>query len=87
MDQKRLTEQSAADMLSSEIKKIRLRISDYYRSAVIEPILFKIWKLMVEVQYEKTLLKAISNLSHIPIATEIYQELMGVFELALGVYY
>ena len=49
MDQKRLTEQSAADMLSSEIKKIRLRISDYYRSNVIEPILFKIWKLMVEV--------------------------------------
>ena len=60
-------------MLSSEVKKIRLRISDYYRSNVIEPILLKIWKLMLEVQYERTLLKAVSNVSHIPLATEIYE--------------
>ena len=42
-----VSDQQTADMLSSEIKKIRLRISDYYRSAVIEPILFKLWKLMI----------------------------------------
>jgi hypothetical protein len=74
-------------MLSSEIKKIRLRISDYYRSSVIEPILLKIWKLMIEIQFEKTLLKAVSNLSHIPLATEIYQRLMNIYETALGIYY
>ena len=67
-----VSDQQTADMLSSEIKKIRLRISDYYRSAVIEPILFKLWKLMIQVQYSKTLLKAVSHLSHIPIATEVY---------------
>ena len=37
------------DMLAQEIKKIRLRISDYYRSSVLEPIFFKLWKLMVHV--------------------------------------
>jgi hypothetical protein len=74
-------------MLSSEIKKIRLRISDYYRSAVIEPILFKLWKLMIEIQYSKTLLKAVSHLSHIPMATEVYQKIMPIYEIALGVYY
>ena len=42
-----ISDQQTADMLSSEIKKIRLRISDYYRSAIIEPILFKLWKLMI----------------------------------------
>ena len=44
-----LSDQSTADMLSSEIKKIRLRISDYYRSNVIEPIMLKLWKLLLEV--------------------------------------
>lgn len=82
-----VSEQQTADMLSSEIKKIRLRISDYYRSAVIEPILFKLWKLMIQVQYSKTLLKAVSHLSHIPIATEVYQKIMPIYEIALGVYY
>jgi len=44
-----MSDQSTADMLSSEIKKIRLRISDYYRSVVIEPVLLKMWKLMVSI--------------------------------------
>jgi len=74
-------------MLSSEIKKIRLRISDFYRSPVIEPILYKIWKLMVEVQFEKLLLKGVSHLSHIPLAIEVYERIMPLFEIALGIYY
>lgn len=45
-------ELSTGDMLSSEIKKIRLRISDYYRSVILEPILFKLWKLMIDVQFD-----------------------------------
>ena len=47
-------------MLSSEIKMIRLRISDYYRDPVLEPIFYKIWKLMIEVQFEKILLQGVS---------------------------
>ena len=74
-------------MLSTEIKMIRLRISDYYRDPLMEPIFYKIWKLMIEVQYEKTLLKAVSQLGHIPLATSVYERLIPVFETALGVYY
>jgi len=81
------TELSTGDMLSSEIKKIRLRISDYYRSVILEPILFKLWKLMIDVQFDKTLLQAVSHVSHIPLAVEIYEVIMPVYEVALGVYY
>jgi len=81
------TELSTGDMLSSEIKKIRLRISDYYRSVILEPILFKLWKLMIDVQFDKTLLQAVSHVSHIQIAVEIYEVIMPVYEVALGVYY
>ena len=82
-----MSDQSTADMLSSEIKKIRLRISDYYRSVVIEPILLKMWKLMISIQYETSLLKAIQSISHIPLATDVYERLMQIFEVALGVYF
>lgn len=58
---------------------IRLRISDYYRDPVLEPIFFKIWKLLVEVQYERVLLKGVSHLSHIPLALDVYERLTPVF--------
>ena len=41
--------QSPADMLSSEVKMIRLRVSDLYRDPCLEPIFYKVWKLMIEV--------------------------------------
>ena len=82
-----LSDQSTADMLSSEIKKIRLRISDYYRSNVIEPVMLKLWKLILEVQFEKKLLKAVAHVTHIPLAIDIYEKLMPLFEIGLGVYY
>ena len=66
---------------------IRLRISDYYREATIEPLLYKIWKLMIEVQYERLLLKAVSHLGHIPLAIEVYERIMPIFEKSLGIYY
>lgn len=75
------------DVLSSEIKMIRLRISDYYRDPTLEPLLYKFWKLMVEVQYERVLLKAVSHLGHIPLAVEVYERIIPVYERALGVYY
>jgi hypothetical protein len=74
-------------LLSSEIKKIRLRVSDYYRNSILEPIFFKLWKLMLIVQYERTLLKAVSHLTLVPLAIEVYEEIMPLFEIALGVYY
>lgn len=80
-------ELSTGDMLSSEIKKIRLRISDYYRSVILEPILFKLWKLMIDVQFDQILLQAVSHVSHIPLAVEVYEVIMPIYEVALGVYY
>ena len=66
---------------------IRLRISDYYRDPILEPIFYKTWKLLVGVQYEPLLLKGVSHLGHIPLAIDIYERLISVFQLALGVYY
>lgn len=87
--QKTLNSEGTApgDMLAQEIKKIRLRISDYYRSSVLEPIFFKLWKLMVNVQYEKALMEAVSHASHIPLAIEVYEAIMPIYEVALGVYF
>lgn len=46
-------------LLSKEMKKLRLRISDYNQSPVLEAIGLKIWKLMLLVQYEEVLLELI----------------------------
>ena len=45
------------------------------------------WKLLLNVQYEKTLMASVSHASHIPLAIEIYEQIMPLFEIALGVYY
>lgn len=52
-NQSLLQNHSAAELLSTEIKMIRLRISDYYRDPILEPIFYKLWTLMIEVQFEK----------------------------------
>ena len=38
---------TSGDILSQEVKKIRLRISDCYRSEILEPIFLKMWKIML----------------------------------------
>lgn len=78
---------SSADLITQEVKKIRLRISDFYRNPVLEPMLLKLWRLLLEVQFEKILLNAVQNRTHIPLAIEVYEQVMPVFEVALGVYY
>ena len=49
--------------------------------------MLKLWKLLLEVQFEKKLLKAVSHVTHIPLAIDIYEKLMPIFEIGLGVYY
>ena len=79
--------QTTNDMLSSEIKMIRLRISDYYRDPSLEAILYKIWKLVIDVQYEAILLQGCSHYGHIPMATIVYERIIPLFEKALGIYF
>ena len=42
------------------MKKLRLRISDYNQSPVLEAICLKIWRLMLNVQYEEVLMELVS---------------------------
>ena len=38
-------------------------------------------------EFDKTLLQAVSHVSHIPLAVEVYEVIMPIYEVALGVYY
>ena len=69
------------------MKKIRLRISDCYRNEILEPIFLKMWKIMLNTQYEPTLLKCVSHITHIPLKIEYYEIILPTFQIALGVYY
>jgi hypothetical protein len=40
---------TTGDILSQEVKKIRLRISDCYRSEILEPIFLKMWRTMLHI--------------------------------------
>ena len=42
---------------------------------------------MINVQYEEKLLQGVSHTSHIPLAIEVYEAIMPIYEIALGVYY
>lgn len=42
---------------------------------------------MLLVQYERILLKAVTHITLVPLAIEVYEEIMPIFEIALGVYY
>lgn len=74
-------------LLSQELKKLRLRISDYNRSPVLEAVAHKIWRLMLLVQYEEVLLALVPLPSKLPLALDCYQTLLPVFQRALGIYY
>lgn len=66
-------------LLSQELKKLRLRISDYNRSPVLEAIAHKIWKLMLVVQYEEVLLALVPLPSKLPLSLDCYQALIPLF--------
>lgn len=66
-------------LLSQELKKLRLRISDYNRSPVLEAVAHKIWRLMLLVQYEEVLLALIPLPSKLPLSLDCYQSLLPLF--------
>ena len=66
-------------LLSKEMKKLRLRISDYNQSPVLEAIGLKIWKLMLLVQYEEVLLELVSLPSKVPLNLDCYQSMLPLF--------
>lgn len=58
--------------MSKEMKKLRLRISDYNQSPVLEAICLKMWRLMLVVQYEETLMDLIDFPSKLPLSLDVY---------------
>lgn len=54
------------------MKKLRLRISDYNSSPVLEAICLKMWRLMLIVQYEETLMDLIDFPSKLPLNLDVY---------------
>jgi len=70
---------TSGDILAQEVKKIRLRISDCYRNEILEPVFLKIWKIMLNTQYEPTLLKCVSHITHIPLKIEYYEIISPTF--------
>ena len=59
-------------LLSKEMKKLRLRISDYNESPVLEAVCLKMWKMMLLVQYEEVLMELVSLPSKIPLDLDCY---------------
>ena len=59
-------------LLSKEMKKLRLRISDYNESPVLEAVCLKMWKMMLLVQYEEVLLELVTLPSKIPLDLDCY---------------
>ena len=69
------------------MKKLRLRISDYNQSPVLEAICLKIWKLMLMVQYEEVLMDLVQFPSKLPLDIDCYQGMLPLFQRALGIYF
>ena len=69
------------------MKKLRLRISDYNQSPVLEAICLKIWRLMLLVQYEEVLMEIVSLPSKLPLDLDCYQSMLPLFSRALGIYF
>lgn len=66
---------------------MRLRISDYNSQPNLEAVVLKIWRLMLNVQYEEVLMELIQFPSKLPLDFECYQCLLPLFQQALGIYY
>ena len=61
------------------MKKLRLRISDYNQSPVLEAICLKMWNLMLLVQYEEVLMELIDLPSKLPLHLDCYQSMLPLF--------
>jgi hypothetical protein len=66
-------------MMSHELKKLRLRISDYIKSPVLDSVCLKLWNVMLLVQYEELLLELIDVKSELPLDFEVYQVISPLF--------
>ena len=78
---------SSTALLSKEMKKLRLRISDYNQSPILEAICLKMWRLMLHIQYEEILMELIPLPSKLPIDLELYQAILPLYQKALGIYF
>jgi hypothetical protein len=61
------------------MKKLRLRISDYNQSPILEAICLKMWRLMLLVQYEEVLMDLVALPSKLPLDLEVYQSMLPLF--------
>lgn len=82
-----ISQEDVVPVLSQELKKLRLRISDYTKSQVVDSVCQKIWRLMITTQYEETLLSLVPHYSVLPINIHLYSVITPMFERALGIYY
>ena len=79
LDPARRSMHDEGPLLSQELKKLRLRISDYNRSPILEAVALKIWRLMLVIQYEEVLLALVPLPSKLPLSLECYQALLPLF--------
>ena len=72
-------ESQQGPLLSKEMKKLRLRISDYNQAPMLEAICLKMWRKMLLVQYEETLMDLIDFPAKLPLSLEVYQAILPLF--------
>ena len=77
----------SSPLLSKELKKLRLRISDYNKSPVLDAVCLKMWRLMLCIQYEETLMELVDLPSSLPLDLDVYQSMLPLFQKALGIYF
>jgi hypothetical protein len=70
-----------------ELKKLRLRISDYLKSPIIDQVFTKLWKLTLLVQYEEILLDLVKYPCVLSIDISVYEACLPLFRKALGIYF
>jgi len=70
------SEESAQPILSLELKKLRLRISDYNKNPILDSICLKIWNLLLIIQYEEILMELVHHPASLPLDLDIYEKLM-----------
>lgn len=54
---------------------------------MLEPIIMKLWNLLINVQYDNTLLKLVPQTSLLPLKMNIYETVIPFLIKGLGIYY
>lgn len=75
------------EVLSSENKLVRQRISDFYKLSHLQPILIKFWQAILPIQYEEDFIKTIVDITSLQISLTVYDTIIEVFIKALGPYF